>query len=117
LDVFFGLWTPSTVLAHTRLAVIPLQFVPPTTDRVSAQACRPNHSLDSAAALLQRQQSYKSTPVFLVQGRQHAIDRSVLVRHSAIRMLLTLLTGTHMHTPSNRVFHDRSPYACSQVPN
>jgi hypothetical protein len=86
-----------------------LQFVPPTTDRVSAQAGRPNHGLDSAPALLQGQQAYKATAVLLVQGRQHAIDRSVLVRHSAVRMLLTLLTGTHMHTPSNRVFHDRSP--------
>lgn len=46
--------------------------------------------------LMQNQQACDATATLFVQLRQEPIERSMVLRHRTIRMLLTLLTATQM---------------------
>jgi hypothetical protein len=74
-----------------------LEFLTPAHDRVATEARDCAQTLDAALSPLQRQQTDESSPVFLIKGDQHPIDRAMVFGHEAIRVLLADLTGTHMN--------------------
>jgi hypothetical protein len=92
-----------------------LDFISTTPDRRVAQARNPAQAFNTAATPLQRQQTDKAAPAFLIQGHQHSIDRPVLLGDGTPGMLMTDGARASLICSFRLTFHSLSPVTRHRV--
>jgi len=99
-------------VAHARRPVRPADFFATGPDGHAAEASNLMCQLHTAPPKLEREQTRKPAPTFLIKGRYDSIDGLMLPSQSTVRMLFTGSTLAMMKSTSYFTFaHGSGPMA------